>query len=112
MRSIPPASSHLAESPVPAPPPMIGSPRRIMARNFFRQSCRGIRGIGRLTSPGPGYGRSADDLVEGGHQGVAEGLIVDVVRKTQELSVGAHPKAGGDGVEQGPVSRRIPERLA
>jgi hypothetical protein len=35
---MPPASSHLAESPVPAPPPMIGSPRRIMARNFLKQS--------------------------------------------------------------------------
>ena len=38
MRSMPPASSHFAESPVPAPPPMIGSPRRIMARNFLRLS--------------------------------------------------------------------------
>ena len=32
MRSMPPASSHFAERPVPAPPPMIGSPRRIIAR--------------------------------------------------------------------------------
>ncbi len=27
IRSMPPASSHLAERPVPAPPPTIGSPR-------------------------------------------------------------------------------------
>src|SRR5690606_5750066 len=42
MRSMPPSSSHFAESPVPAPPPMIGSPRAIIARNFSRICCRGI----------------------------------------------------------------------
>src|SRR5262245_29071340 len=36
MRSIPPASSLLAEMPVPAPPPMIGSPRATLARRRFR----------------------------------------------------------------------------
>ena len=33
IRSIPPASAHLAERPVPAPPPMIGTPGGDLARN-------------------------------------------------------------------------------
>src|SRR5438093_13601487 len=37
---MPPASSLTAESPVPAPPPIIGSPRAICARNRFRMPCR------------------------------------------------------------------------
>src|SRR5258708_21083957 len=34
IRSIPPASSHLADSPVPAPPPTIGTCLATMSRNF------------------------------------------------------------------------------
>ena len=45
MRSMPPASSHLAERPVPAPPPMIGWPASTIARNFFRISARGMAGM-------------------------------------------------------------------
>src|SRR5687767_209640 len=37
---MPPASSLTAESPVPAPPPMIGSPRAICWRNRFRMPFR------------------------------------------------------------------------
>ncbi len=33
IRSIPPASAHLALRPVPAPPPMIGRPSAILRRN-------------------------------------------------------------------------------
>ena len=46
MRSMPPASSHLAESPVPAPPPMIGSPRRDHAAKLARGclACEAWRG--------------------------------------------------------------------
>ena len=32
IKSIPPASSHFAEIPVPAPPPMMGSPFSIFSR--------------------------------------------------------------------------------
>ena len=56
MRSMPPASSHLAESPVPAPPPMMGSRRRIMPRNRLRMSPRGIRGMAYLAPAAAGAG--------------------------------------------------------
>ena len=36
---MPPASSLFAERPVPAPPPMIGSPRAICSRNRLRMPC-------------------------------------------------------------------------
>src|SRR5271155_233339 len=49
MRSQPPASSHFAESPVPAPPPTIGSPRAAIARNFSNKVERSKRGM--FTSP-------------------------------------------------------------
>src|SRR5262249_4579502 len=40
MRSIPPASAHLALIPVPAPPPMIGLPAATWARRRRRHSSR------------------------------------------------------------------------
>src|SRR5271165_1922867 len=51
MRSTPPASSHLAESPVPAPPPTIGSPRAAIARNFFIRASRSNCAM--ISSPRP-----------------------------------------------------------
>ena len=45
MRSTPPASSHFAERPVPAPPPTIGSPRAAIARNFSISALRSNLGI-------------------------------------------------------------------
>src|SRR5580765_5682756 len=39
-RSMPPASSLTAESPVPAPPPIIGSPRATCSRNRLRMPVR------------------------------------------------------------------------
>src|ERR1051325_5163446 len=40
IRSIPPASAHLALIPVPAPPPMIGLPAATWARRRLRDSSR------------------------------------------------------------------------
>src|SRR4051794_21507576 len=40
MRSMPPASSHFAERPVPAPPPIIGRPAASCARSRVRHSSR------------------------------------------------------------------------
>ena len=40
MRSMPPASAHLALMPVPAPPPMIGLPAAIWARRRARHASR------------------------------------------------------------------------
>src|SRR5437867_2450206 len=38
IRSMPPASAHLAEIPVPAPPPMMGLPAASWARRRWRHS--------------------------------------------------------------------------
>ena len=46
MRSMPPASSHLAERPVPAPPPMMGWPSATIRWNLARISARGMAGMG------------------------------------------------------------------
>src|SRR5699024_8643842 len=37
---MPPASSHLADRPVPAPPPTMGWPLRILSRNLFKMVSR------------------------------------------------------------------------
>jgi len=42
IRSMPPASSHLADSPVPAPPPTMGWPRAIFSRRRCRISERAM----------------------------------------------------------------------
>src|SRR5688572_16214653 len=42
MRSMPPASSALAERPVPAPPPTIGCPLKTFSRSLSRICARGI----------------------------------------------------------------------
>src|SRR5271154_6890164 len=64
IRSTPPASSHLAESPVPAPPPTIGSPRATIARNFSIRAERWKPGI--FTSPRVArrQGHSIDKLLQ------------------------------------------------
>src|SRR5687767_1643502 len=46
IRSMPPASSHLADMPVPAPPPMMGRPLAALARRRVRISVRvGVCGM-------------------------------------------------------------------
>src|SRR5690606_1141187 len=50
MRSMPPISSALAERPVPAPPPTIGSPAATMSRNLRTISARGMAA---MTPPVP-----------------------------------------------------------
>src|SRR5690349_21195301 len=97
MRSMPPASSHLADSPVPAPPPTIGSPRAIMPRNFSRIWARGIAmlrvlagagGAVQLVSwprPSGGAPRPVQRAV-GGDGGGGESGIVDVVRLADDLA--------------------------
>ena len=54
IRSMPPASSHLADRPVPAPPPMIGSPRRDHGAEALEDGLAGDAGHGSA----PGYRRA------------------------------------------------------
>src|ERR1044072_1518489 len=96
---MPPASSHLAERPGPAPPPMMGPPRAIMPRSLSRMSLRGMRAMALpccrgTREPLAGY------VVEVFDQGVDEGLVVDVVRQNQQLAVGAAAEARRQHVEQ------------
>src|SRR6185369_6450263 len=105
MRSIPPASSHLAERPVPAPPPTIGSLRAIMPRNFSRMSLRAILGM-RSASV------SIDEVKEGLHERRREGGIVEVVRQADDPAPVGLAHGRFQGLEEGGVGGRVVERLA
>src|SRR5262245_47564176 len=108
MRSMPPASSHLAESPVPAPPPMIGSPRSIMVRSFSRTWALAMRGTVRL-SGGPRPHRG--NLAEARNERTGEGRIVDVVGQLDEPALGGRAEMALDGREERAVGSGIVERL-
>src|SRR5436190_19853337 len=100
MRSMPPASSHLAERPVPAPPPISGLPAASLARKRSSRVCLAMRGIG---SRGRGSLGARRGLAPGGDQGIGEGLVVDVQRQADELPVGARAEALLERGEQRPV---------
>src|SRR5215216_2385507 len=104
MRSMPPASSHLAERPVPAPPPMIGSPRAAMARNLSINSLRGKRGMG---APGNGH-----DIEEGVDEGAGEVGVVDCWGELDEKAVRPRLEDLAYRGEQGRVRLEVVERLA
>src|ERR1700693_3395355 len=102
MRAMPPASSHFAESPVPAPPPMIGCLRPIMAWNFVRISLRAMRGMACFRryrsdpSRAAGGDARARDLVEGRGHRLGEFRVVHVEGQADQLAVGAAAKEAGD----------------
>src|SRR5687768_13502788 len=99
MRSMPPASSHLADRPVPAPPPTMGSPRAILARSRWRICWRAMRGMAALLvrsfggSGAAARGGGRRDLAPGGDQRIGEPLIVDVQGQAQQLAVHPRPEA-------------------
>src|SRR5690242_851835 len=106
IRSMPPASSHLAERPVPAPPPMMGWPRVIIACSFSMIARRAIRGMDRALLRRSGAPRPAahsgrpDDVVKRGHRGRCEFRIIDVERHTDQTALRAAPKMRRDRIEQ------------
>src|SRR5687767_12690355 len=100
MRSMPPASSHLADSPVPAPPPTMGTRRRTISRNLSRIAVRSMRGI-RLAS--------VCDGTEILHQGGGEFRIVDVVGQPDQLPFRRPLDGPLQCVEQRGVGFRIVE---
>src|SRR5689334_8882153 len=79
IRSMPPASSHLAESPVPAPPPTIGWPRRIISRKRSTRARRSKRG---MSAP---VGRHDVEECVGESRG--EGRIVDCLRALDQAAL-------------------------
>src|ERR1700742_2629234 len=96
IRSMPPASSHFAERPVPAPPPTIGRPLAIMPRNFSRMSLRAILGI--ASAP-----VAVDEVEKGLHQRRCEAGIVEVIGQPQD----APPVVLSNGRLQGLEKCRI-----
>src|SRR4029079_6202559 len=104
MRSMPPASSHLAESPVPAPPPMIGSPWGIIAGTRASSSSR-VKRLIRGKSP-------LCDLAEGRDERLGEFRVVDVMRQLDELVRVSRREICFERREQGIVRRAVEEGLA
>src|ERR1700712_5726836 len=102
IRSIPPSSSHLAERPVPAPPPTIGRPSRTMAWNCSRRCRRGMAGM-RLPSD---YGSEMQ------RSRLGEGSIVDMARQADDTPPFGLLHRLLDPREQGGVRLRIGGRLA
>src|SRR6185369_6414393 len=109
MRSIPPASSHLAERPVPAPPPISGRPAAILARKRSSRVFLAMRGIRAGRRSGL---RARRDVAPGGDQRLDEGVVVDVVRQANELALGSGTKAFLERSEQRAVGLGVVERLA
>src|SRR5450755_4122242 len=109
IRSMPPASSHLADSPVPAPPPISGLPEASLARKRASSSCLAMRGIG--AGPGLTLGVGGD-FAPGRDQRLDEGFVVDVLRQAHQLAIGAGAKALFDRCEQRAVGLGVVERLA
>src|SRR5215218_1758968 len=86
MRSMPPASSHFAERPVPAPPPISGRPAAILARKRSRSVFLAMRGMG--AGARWGFGPRCD-VAPGGDERPDERIVVDVVRQANELLLGS-----------------------
>src|SRR5512145_1021158 len=99
MRSMPPASSHLAESPVPAPPPMIGTRRFTMSWKRAISRSRSNRAMPHLPSA-----PKRPELLD---QRLGEGRIVDVMRQADEAAVLGRAEILLQGIEQRPVGGRI-----
>ena len=99
IRSMPPASSHFADRPVPAPPPTIGTRRSIMSGNRSRIGSCG-KSSARVTSSNAASTAAANFG------------FVDVVADADDLAVlGLHdPRL--DGREQRLVGLGIVERLS
>jgi hypothetical protein len=113
-RSTPPASAALADSPVPAPAPMIG---RLAARGRAQPGQRRLavhRPVAhRLSSspPRPGPARPADHPVHGVGGAAAEARVVD--RRVDVVDDHAAPgEPRGQGLEQGGVRVGVGERRA
>src|SRR6516164_5680956 len=111
IRSAPPSSSPLAEIPVPAPAPMIGSPRAFMARKRVRISERGTRGMS-LTLDLPASEPASKQPTEFGNDFSGEAWIVDVLRHADEAARAGLPDGRFERAEEFCVSVGIRERAA
>src|SRR5262245_46131834 len=103
IRSIPPASSALAERPVPAPPPTIGRPSAIVACSLSRIALRGIAGI---------VASSLRYIEECCDRDLREGGVVDMQRQTDDPSLFGLSHRALERGEQGGIRLRIEESAA
>src|SRR6516162_3554559 len=85
MRSAPPASSFLAEMPVPAPAPIMGWPFAFIARKRARISERWIRGITSTSCAAPSEPRAEQAAKLGGDLR-GETRVVDMFRHADETA--------------------------
>src|SRR6476620_6446068 len=99
IRSAPPSSSPLAEMPVPAPAPIIGSPRAFMARKRARMSERGTRGI-TLNLGLPAGEPATKQPPKFGNDCSGEARIVDVLRHADETARAGLPNRRFERTEQ------------
>ena len=104
IRSMPPASSHLADRPVPAPPPTIGSRRSTMPRNRSRMLGRARARHRRATLDDLGEARRA--------QRSANASSLMLCGSRIDAAVAVCVDAALERVEQGGVGVRVVERLA
>src|SRR6187549_3329483 len=109
IRSMPPASSHFADRPVPAPPPISGRPAAILARKRSSSVFLAMRGMGAGERWGFGARR---DVAPGGDERLDERIVVDVVRQANELALGGGSESFLERREQGAIGLRVVERLA
>src|SRR5919205_1135027 len=103
IRSIPPASSALAERPVPAPPPTIGRPSAIIACNLSRIALRGIAG---MVASFLRYIKECCD------RDLRKGRVVDVQRQANDPSLFRLSHRVLERGEQGGVRLGIEESAA
>src|SRR5258707_14555240 len=103
MRAIPPPSSPLPDRPIPAPPPMIGSPRRAISWNLRR---RFFRSGAAIVFASRRYGPEIFD------ERRREFRIVDMERQTDEPPAGALLEPGFHRREQSRVRLPSVQRLA
>src|SRR4249920_418747 len=106
---MPPASSHLADKPVPAPPPISGRPAAILARKRSSSVCLAMRGIRTGERCGLGARR---DLAPGGDERLDEGVVVDVIRQANEPPLGAGTESFLERREQRAIGPGVVERLS
>src|SRR6516162_2674181 len=106
MRSAPPASSYLAEMPVPAPAPIMGWPCAFMARKRARMSERLMRGITSTSRAAPSEPRAEQAAELGGDLG-GEARVVDVFRHADEAARTRLPHGRFQRAEQLRIRSRI-----
>src|SRR6516164_3606647 len=109
IRSIPPASAHLALKPVPAPPPISGAPVATFLRNPSRISLRDRWYM--VAFPASSRGR-CEQREQLGHGGVGECRVVDMLVADDDAGPGVSGQPAGQGPEKRGVRRRVVERLA